>query len=167
MSFIPRDPVVQNQFCTHDSSQSTTMNAGDVVYLTGSQLVSTVSGIGNEPFGLCMQAVKAEIAGLPTGYRTLADLGSSDAFTGDPVAVAHLGIYDTTTYICDQGVTVITAGEFLYADVDVPGHLVNGTTGSSGGGVAGTGSPAIAVAQNSLTAVDIAAHALLRVKLLI
>jgi hypothetical protein len=166
MSFIPRDPVIQNQFCTHDSTQSTTMNAGDVVYLTGSQTVSTVSGSGNQPYGLVMQRVKAEITGLPTGYRTAADLGSSDAFTGDPVAVAHLGIYDTTTYVLDNAKTTFTAGEFLYADV-ATAHLVNGTNGSAGGGVAGAGSPAIAVAQNSLSAADVVAEALLRVKLLI
>lgn len=161
MVFIPRDPVVQNQFLKHDSASGVAV-AGEIVYLSGDQTVAPVSGTGNEPYGFLLQAVKTEISGLPTGYRTPADLGSSDAFVGDPVGVAHLGIYDTTAYVLDANKTTFTAGEKLYADVTTA-KLVNGTTGS----VAGAGSPAVAIAQNSLSAAAVTAGALLRVKLLI
>ena len=167
MVFIPRDPVMQNQFCTHDSSQGTTASAGQVIYLSGNQLVAVVSGTGNEPYGFLLQSVKSEISGMPAGWRTPADMGSSDAFTGDPVGVAHEGLYDTTQYVLDSAKSTITAGEMLYADV-ATAKLVNGTNGSDGSsGVAGSGSPAIAVAQNSLSASAITAGTLLRVKLLI
>jgi hypothetical protein len=161
MVFIPREPVLQDQFCLHDSTGSAAA-AGDVVYLSGDQTVVPVSGSGNEPFGFLLQTVKAEMTGLPAGYRMASDLGSSDAFIGDPVGVAHLGIYDTTTYVLDANKTTFTAGEKLYADITTA-HLVNGTTGT----VAGVGSPAIAIAMNSLSAAAVTAGSLLRVKLLI
>ncbi len=45
MVFIPRDPVVQNQFLVHDTTQGGgTETAGCVVFLSGDQLVACVSG---------------------------------------------------------------------------------------------------------------------------
>ena len=99
MVFIPRDPVVQNSFLVFDTANGqTTATAGAVVSLSGDELVEVVSGTGTFPYGFLMQGVKAESAAHPTGFRLPGDLGSSDAFTGDPVAVAHLGVYDTTHY---------------------------------------------------------------------
>lgn len=155
MVFIPRDPVVQNQFLTHDSTWDDTATAGAVVALTGDELVAPVSGTGFDPYGFLMQNVKTESSAHPTGFRLPGDLGSSDAFTGDPVGVAHLGIYDTTHY--NTG-TTYTAGVEL-------------TTGAAGvvtpTGVSEVNADVIAIAQNSLDSTAVAAGQNLRIKLLI
>ena len=156
MVFIPRDPVVQNQFLVHDSSQTSTETAGCVVHLTGDELVACVSGTGVVPYGFLMQNVKAESSAHPTGFRLPGDLGSSDAFTGDPVGVAHLGIYDTTHY--DTGETY-SAGDVL--QVAANGKL---TPTGAGGVVLAVD---VAVCQNSLDSAAVAAGENLRVKLLI
>lgn len=157
MVFIPRDPVMQNQFLVHDSTWANTATAGAVVSLTGDELVAPTSGSpGGDPYGFLMQNVKAESSAHPTGFRLPGDLGSSDAFTGDPVGVAHLGVYDTTHY--DTAETY-TAGDVL--------------TVAAGGAVtpAGSGqevnSTEVAIAQNTLSAAMVAAGELLRIKLLI
>ncbi len=156
MVFIPRDPVVQNQFLVHDTSQGTgTETAGCVVFLSGDEKVACVSGTGVVPYGFLMQNVKAESSAHPTGFRLPGDLGSSDAFTGDPVGVAHLGVYDTTHY---NTATTYTAGTNL--------------TVAAGGTVTPTGvneviATVVAVAQNSLTSAQVAAGQNLRIKLLI
>ncbi len=156
MVFIPRDPVVQNQFLVHDTSQGLgTETAGCVVFLSGDEKVACVSGTGVVPYGFLMQNVKAESSAHPTGFRLPGDLGSSDAFTGDPVGVAHLGIYDTTHY---NTATTFTAGVELVAGA-------NGVVTPTGVNQA---NPAIiAVAQNSLDAAAVAAGQNLRIKLLI
>ncbi len=152
MVFIPRDPVMQNQFLTHDSSKGATATAGAVVSLSGDQLVEVVSGTNTTPYGFLMQNVKAESSAHPTGFRLPGDLGSSDAFTGDPVAVAHLGLYDTTNY--DPAITFV-AGESLYSDAN--GRITN----SAGSGALAV---VVAVAQNSIVG---STGSNLRIKLLI
>lgn len=174
MVFIPRDPVMQNQFLVHDSSTGTTATAGAVVALSGDELVTVVTGTNRLPYGFLMQNVKAESSAHPTGFRLPGDLGSSDAFTGDPVAVAHFGLYDTTHY---NTATTYTAGQLL-------GVLSTGGTGSTGK-VTPLGTDdltfvysgqtvsddislqAVAVCQNTLSAADVAAGKKLRIKLLI
>ena len=161
MVFIPRDPVMQNQFLVHDSSQGDgTETAGSVVYLSGDELVAVVSGAGNIPYGFLMQNVKAESSAHPTGFRLPGDLGSSDAFTGDPVAVAHLGIYDSTYY---DTADTYTAGDYL--GVSNTGRLSK-TNALNFTGVSGT-MDEVAIAQNSLSATAVAAGTSLRIKLLI
>jgi hypothetical protein len=155
MVFIPRDPVVQNQFLAHNSSVTTTETAGSVVRLSGDELVSVVSGTGDVPYGFLMQNVKAESSAHPTGFRLPGDLGSSDAFTGDPVAVAHLGIYDTTYY---NTATTYTAGVSLTT-------AANGKVTPTG--VNQVNTTVVAVAQNTLNAAAVAAGQKLRIKLLI
>lgn len=160
MVFIPRDPVVQNQFLVHDTSQGDgTESAGCVVWLSGDQKVACVSGSTsgntNKPYGFLMQNVKAESSAHPTGFRLPGDLGSSDAFTGDPVAVAHLGLYDTTFY---NTAATYTAGDDLST---AAGGRVTPT------GVNEVNSTVVAVAQNTLTAAQVAAGDKLRIKLLI
>jgi hypothetical protein len=102
-----------------------------------------------------MQNVKAESSAHPTGFRLPGDLGSSDAFSGDPVAVAHLGLYDTTHY---NTATTYAAGDNL-------------TTAALGAvtptGVNEVNATVIAVAQNALDATAVAAGTNLRIKLLI
>ena len=157
MVFIPRDPVVQNQFLTHDSTWTATATAGAVVALTGDELVAVASGSpGGNPYGFLMQNVKAESSAHPTGFRLPGDLGSSDAFTGDPVGVAHLGIYDTTHY--DTAETY-TAGDVLTTGAD-------GEVTPSGSGQQ-TNATDVAVCQNTLDSTAVAAGQNLRIKLLI
>lgn len=129
--FIPRHPVVENQFCsyTEDSSFGSAgvggviAYAGSVVYLDPAAaneepMVKAFSGVVTEaPFGFSMQKVKVGYHSVhPTGYVMPGDLGSSDAIaqplydsagaiTGHksvPVGVAHLGIFDTVHYICES-----------------------------------------------------------------
>ena len=103
-----------------------------------------------------MQNVKAESSAHPTGFRLPGDLGSSDAFTGDPVAVAHLGVYDTTHY---ETAETYTAGVELTIGT-------NGRVTPSGAGTQVFAS-VVAVAQNTLDATAVAAGSNLRIKLLI
>ncbi len=158
MVFIPRDPVVQNQFLVHDTNGGGdgVETAGSVVYLSGDQLVAVVSGSGNRPYGFLMQNVKAESSAHPTGFRLPGDLGSSDAFTGDPVSVAHLGLYDTTYY---DSAETYTAGVQLTVGIE-------GRVTPTGAG-AETNSTVVAIAQNTLNAAAVTAGTNLRIKLLI
>jgi len=126
--FIPRHPVVENQFCSYGESDTTTgvggviAYAGSVVYLDSTAtneepLVKKMAYNGSPytPFGFLMQKVKTGYHQVhPTGYYMPGDLGSSDAIaqpkynstgtiTGTktvPVGVAHLGIWDTVHYTC-------------------------------------------------------------------
>ncbi len=128
--FIPRDPVVQNQFCKYGSQTATGATgvgavvayAGSVVYLdpAATNQESEVKKMAYNatpytPFGLLMQKVKTGYHSVhPVGFVMPGDLGSSDAIaqptynaTGDitgttavPVGVAHLGIWDTVHYTC-------------------------------------------------------------------
>jgi len=94
--FIPRHPVVENQFCSY-GAQTTTGTAGvggvicyagAVVYLdpTDTSEDATVFAYGaysaggyEEPFGFAMQKVKTGYHQVhPTGYMLAGDLGSSD-----------------------------------------------------------------------------------------
>jgi hypothetical protein len=156
MVFIPRDPVVQNQFLVHDSTKGTTATAGAVIALSGDELVEVVSGTPTVPYGFLMQNVKAESSAHPTGFRLPGNLGSSDAFTGDPVAVAHLGLYDTTHY---DTASTYTAGNLLQA------AAAGKVTPSGSGNQVNT--DVVAVCQNTLSAAQVAAGARLRIKLLI
>lgn len=163
MVFIPRDPVNQNQFLVHDSSEGDgTESAGCVVYLSGDGLVACVSGTQGEPYGFLMQNVKAESSAHPTGFRLPGDLGSSDAFTGDPVAVAHFGIYETTYYNLSD---TYTAGDNL--SVDTTGRVTQATDIVNFSTFTTVGPDVVAVAQNTLTAAQVAAGDKLRIKLLI
>jgi hypothetical protein len=169
MVFIPRDPVMQNQFLVHDSSKGTTATAGAVVSLSASEKVEVVSGTNTVPYGFLMQNVKAESSAHPTGFRLPGDLGSSDAFTGDPVGVAHLGLYDTTFY---DTTAVYAVGDLLgvtgAGEVTPMNDGVAAITFADQNGVTAVGSDAVvAVAQNSLDATQVAAGASLRIKLLI
>ena len=126
--FIPRHPVVQNQFCSYAAQTGTSSaGVGGVVCYAGS-VVYLVEGTTNQeaeimkmaydstgftPFGFSMQKVKTGYHQVhPAGFSMPGDLGSSDviaqptysaagAITGTkatPVGVAHLGIWDTVHY---------------------------------------------------------------------
>lgn len=127
--FIPRNPVVENQFCSYaEDSSFGTAGTGDVIAYAGSvvyldptaaneePMVKAMAGIVTEaPFGFSMQKVKVGYHSVhPTGFVMPGDLGSSDAIAQPlynaagaiaghksvPVGVAHLGIFDTVHYIC-------------------------------------------------------------------
>lgn len=137
--FIPRHPVVENQFCQFGSTVSGTalLGAGNVLayagsacYLDDSQTEATVKiyvANENKPcFGFLMQKVKIGYQSIhPVGFYMPGDLGSSDVIaqpsydnTGKingskpaPVGVAHLGIWDTIHY---AGSGALNAGTALY-----------------------------------------------------
>ena len=127
--FIPRHPVVENQFCSYKAQTGTgSAGVGGVVAYAGA-VVELVTGATNQesevqkmahgtaeaPFGFLMQKVKTGYHQVhPAGFMMPGDLGSSDAIaqptyngsgaiTGTkavPVGVAHLGIWDTVHYTC-------------------------------------------------------------------
>jgi len=128
--FIPRHPVVENQFCSYGSQTATAAAgiggviayAGSVVYLdetaTNEEPIvkkMAYSASPFTPFGFLMQKVKTGYHQVhPAGFYMPGDLGSSDviaqpSYTGAgvingtkavPVGVAHLGIWDTVHYTC-------------------------------------------------------------------
>jgi len=163
MNLIPRKPLVQDAQLTHDESSGTAAG-GCVVFLSGDQMVSCVAASGNEPFGLLGQNVLAEAGNLPKGFRFPGQLGSADAFLGDPVMVAHGGGTYETDYYADNG--SIDAGDALYAVIETPAD--NGKlTNSTGGPVApNNGAPQkVATAMNSLSAAQVTAGQPLLIKL--
>jgi len=126
--FIPRHPVVENQFCSYGAQTgSGSAGVGGVVCYAGSVLYLDSSAANQEPivykmaynsspyvpFGFAMQKVKTGYHQVhPTGFMMPGDLGSSDVIaqpdydsSGNiqgtkevPLGVAHLGIWDTVHY---------------------------------------------------------------------
>jgi hypothetical protein len=125
--FIPRIPVIENQFCAYAAQITDATGVGGVLCYAGSVLKLN-SGATNEeaivskmvygndtaglPFGFAMQKVKTGYHSVhPAGFVMNGDLGSSDviaqpsysagAINGTkeaPLGVAHLGIWDTVHY---------------------------------------------------------------------
>lgn len=143
--FIPRQPVVENQFCKYKAQTATAAAgiggvvcyAGAVLYLVSTAtnqeaIVSTYSTFaarpsGSEllPFGFAMQKVKTGYHQVhPTGFYMPGDLGSSDVIAqpsydgsgnvngtvATPLGVAHLGIWETTHYVCEHAANVVSSG---------------------------------------------------------
>jgi len=132
--FIPRHPVVENQFC---QIATTTISggtgnvlayAGSACYLDDGQTDATVkiyaANENKRAFGFLMQKVKAGYHAIhPAGMVLPGDLGSSDVIaqpsynangqiTGTkpaPVGVAHLGIWDTIHYYSTAALNAGTA----------------------------------------------------------
>lgn len=126
--FIPRHPVVENQYCSYASQLGGAAGIGGVIAYAGSVVcldptaaneepivTKMVSGTFEMPFGLSMQKVKTGYHQVhPSGFMMPGDLGSSDVIaqplydaTGNitgtkaaPCGVAHLGIWDTVHYTC-------------------------------------------------------------------
>ena len=124
--FIPRHPVVENQFCAYESQTSDATGVGGVICYAGSVLKLNAAATNEEaivskmahgdtglaPFGFSMQKVKTGYHSVhPAGFVMNGDLGSSDviaqpsytsgAINGTkeaPLGVAHLGIWDTVHY---------------------------------------------------------------------
>lgn len=98
--FIPRHPVVENQFCSYGAQTSVTTGVGGVLCYAGSVLYLDSDATNEEPivfrydtfaakptvaselvpFGFAMQKVKTGYHQVhPTGFMMPGDLGSSDA----------------------------------------------------------------------------------------
>ena len=137
--FIPRHPVVENQFCSYAEQTGTAAEgvggvvayAGTVVYLdedaTNEEAMVKKMAYNDPafaPFGFIMQKVKTGYHQVhPAGYYMPGDLGSSDVIaqakynaTGTivgtkaaPVGVAHLGIWDTVHYTCHKSMVGIVS----------------------------------------------------------
>jgi len=127
--FIPRHSVIENQFCAYESQTSDATGVGGVLCYAGSVLKLNSGATNQEaivskmahgdtgiiPFGFSMQKVKTGYHSVhPAGFVMNGDLGSSDviaqpsyssgAINGTkevPVAVAHLGIWDTVHYTAE------------------------------------------------------------------
>lgn len=161
-----RHPIVENQFCTFDSEtgESYPIPAGRLVKVTGvtadgRTVVDLVSDAeADQVFGFLMQKVKEEYSLFPPGYRLRSDMGSSDAFAGDPVGVAHGrgAVYETDQYV-DNGSDGIAAGTLLYCDDDGKLEDTNADSGDL-----------VAIAMNTLTPAEAAAGTkMLRIQALI
>lgn len=148
--FIPRHPVVEDQFCSYASDNTfgstgiggVVAYAGSVVYLDPAasdeeaMVKKMAHGVSETPFGLSLQKVKVGYHSVhPTGFVMPGDLGSSDAIAQPlyntsgaivghksvPVGVAHLGIYDTVHYTC---VKTSTAGVSTVTTKMTPGQAL-------------------------------------------
>ena len=134
--FIPRHPVVENQFCQFAATTisggtgNVLAYAGSACYLDTSQNEATVkiyaANENRQCFGFLMQNVKNGYHSLhPSGFMMPGDLGSSDVIaqpsydsngiiTGSkaaPVGVAHMGIWDTIHY---YGSGALAAGTAMF-----------------------------------------------------
>lgn len=163
--FIPRHPVMENQFCSYAAQTDTgavgiggvIAYAGSVVYLDPAatnqepMVKKMAHGVTELPFGFLMQKVKTGYHQVhPAGYYMPGDLGSSDviaqpaysavgAINGTkavPVGVAHLGIWDTVHYTSLNGVTALAPGQSLYPAAD-NAKITSSTAASDGSDTAG------------------------------
>lgn len=165
MTFQIRHPVVENQFSSFDAStsESVPIAAGKLVKIVGETndsraLVDVITDAQNDQvYGWLMQKVREESSELPPGYRFKSDMGSSDAFLGDPVGIAQGrgAVYETDQYV-DNGSNGIAAGTKLYCDDD---GKIEDTNNDSG--------DLVAIALNSLTAAEAAAGKMLRIEALV
>jgi len=138
--FIPRHPVVENQFCMYGAQTATgSGGVGAVVAYAGSVVYLDAAAVNQEPivrkmaynatpytpFGFLMQKVKTGYHQVhPTSFMLPGDFGSSDAIAQPnynssgaiigtkevPVGVAHLGIWDTVHYTCQMTAGVVDSG---------------------------------------------------------
>lgn len=170
--FIPRHPVIENQFCSYGAQTGTTTAgvggvvcyAGAVLYLDSTAtnqepiVYKVVHGVSDLPFGFAMQKVKTGYHQVhPTGFSMPGDLGSSDVIAQPnytnagvingtkeaPLAIAHLGIWDTVHYTCTKtyvgtwpnGTSTVTTGMLpggvLYAAAD-EGKVTDSNSASDG-----------------------------------
>jgi len=165
MTFTAREPGLEIMFLKHDpdSESALPIAAGILVRMVGDKLVDLMTDVTSQsPVGFLMQQIKDEYTDLPTFARFRSDLGSSDAFKGDPVGVASGGIWETSQYV-DEGSDGITAGTLLYCDNDGKLSDTNADTVSTSNNAYG---PA-AMALNTLTSTQTTASTVLLIKALI
>ena len=162
--FIPRHPVVENQFCQFATTSGTAgiggviAYAGAVCYLDEDAahqdaIVKIYEADENKkPFGFLMQKVKAGYHQVhPSGFMMPGDLGSSDVIAQPsydsngningtkqaPVGVAHLGIWDTVHYeVAVKGTDPINPGAVLNIEVNGTSKVTTDTGNTHYGTVA-------------------------------
>lgn len=161
MTFVLRHPAQEVQFFKFTSSPTETrpIPAGRLVRIVGDRTVDTVATASSDvPVGWLMQKVKDEYTDFPSGFMMRGDIGSTDAFTGDPVGVAcgPGAVYETDQYV-DEGGDGIAAGTLLYPDND--GKLSDTNADSA--------TAAAAIAMNTLTTAQCAASKMLMIKALV
>lgn len=162
MALILRHPLVNQMFMIFTSSPTETrpIPAGRLVRLVDDRTVDTVADASAQRvLGWLLQRVKDAYTDLPADAVFQGDLGSSDAFVGDPVAVA-MGpgaVFETDQYV-DEAADGIAAGTLLYCDDD--GKLSDSDADSALDGPH-------AVALNTLTATETAAGEMLLIKALV
>ena len=147
--FIPRDPVNENMFCQYKVTTSSggtgefLAYAGAVVHIvTGSPdtYIETSENTANKHFGFMEQSIKTGYHAIhPSGYILDKDFGMSHVVAqptfaagtrivngtkATPVAVAHLGIWETTHY--DNGAK-IDAGAALHVKASSGGKIETDT----------------------------------------
>ena len=205
--FIPRHSVVENMFCFYGEQTATGATgiggvvayAGSVVYLDStavnedSVVFKMAYSVTDTPFGFLMQKVKTGYHQVhPAGMVLPGDLGSSDAIaqpkynasgviTGTksvPVAVAHLGIWDTVHFTSPMSAGTVTTkmapGDALYPAAD-QAKVTNSTVNSDGTDTAGERCSTTVVARvvkgasiaKCQSTVDNVAPYAIRIKLLI
>lgn len=151
--FIPRDPVNENMFCQYKATTSSggtgefLAYAGAVVKIVGGEAETyiEVTDTGDTAFGFMEQSIKTGYHAIhPAGYILDKDFGMSHVVAqptfaagtrtvngtkATPVAVAHLGIWETTHY--DNGGSKIDAGAALLVKASTGGKIcVAGGTGA-------------------------------------
>ena len=174
---IAREPVLENSFCKHDWAQNTPMHAGSPI-VCPQGAVATIVGCDGEtaivqmmtsatqiPFGFLMQEVQTDYDHryIPWQGMHPRDIGTQRCFVGDPIGVAHHGVYTTNVYDTD---VQINAGDFLYASAS--GTLAK-NTGAGYCTVSGSYNNLhpVAVAMNTLTVPRLESGRHLHIKLLI
>lgn len=164
MTFILRHPAQEIQFLKFAASptEDRPIPAGRLVRMTDDRIVDTVADASvatQFPVGWLMQKVKDPYTDFPTNFRLRGDMGSSDAFVGEPVGVAAGpgAVYETDQYV-DEASDGIAAGVKLYVDDD--GKLSDSDADSATDG-------ATAVALNTLTTAQCAAGEMLLIKALV
>ena len=166
MTFQIRHPLIESQFSSFDpdSGETFPVPAGRLVRIVGETsdsrvLVDVITDASAQTaLGWLMQKVKEESTDLAPGFRWKSDMGSSDAYSGDPVGVA-MGpgaIYETDQYV-DEATDGIAIGTLLYCDND--GKLSDTNADSA--------AAAAAIALVALTAAEATAGKMLRIKALI
>ena len=165
MTFILRHPAQEVQFLNFAASptEDRPIDAGRLVRLTGDRTVDTIAdatAATQIPFGWLMQKVKDPYTDFPAGFMLRGDMGSSDCFVGDPVAIAcgPGAIYETDQYV-DEGGDGIDFNTLLYPDNE--GKLSDTNADSA------YGTLAAARALNTLTAAECAAGKMLLIKALV
>ena len=165
--FIPRHPVIENQFCSYAENTSFgTAGVGGVICYAGAVLYLVEAATNEEPmvrrynlssdepadtderapFGFAMQKVKVGYHQVhPAGFMMPGDLGSSDVIAqphystagaidghkSAPLAVAHLGVWDTVHYRCKHASGTVTdgdhmkPGQMLYVAANAGGAVTN------------------------------------------
>lgn len=175
--FIPRHPVVENQFCQF---AETTISggtgdvlayAGSACYLDDSQTDATVKIFAadedKECFGFLMQKVKAGYHAIhPVGFVLPGDLGSSDVIAQPkydnngrivgtkpaPVGVAHLGVWDTIHY--HNGGNALNAGTIL----GIRKNSMSELTGQSANMNSRTSNQSVAIVLKGASAAQVSAN---------